>query len=102
MPLYLWAARELLSEGEATALGATYLSIRDPKAREVLKFTDEAGRDEFLARFEKRLFEVAKAVRSGVFSPAPAGKCPQHCEARGVCRFNIARIEHLRGQDGHS
>jgi RecB family exonuclease len=88
LPIYaLCAEQQLTEQGRAWTLGeAVYLAFKEPKCVVPL-FSNDAAREETLAKAQQRMADTLDAIARGDFPPTPDDvyRC-EHCSFSTVCR----------------
>jgi len=97
LPLYLWAADELLNGGGGRA-EAFFLPVRNPGRKGRLARSDSKGEpdpkfDEALDRADEYIRRFIDAMRLGRYPVYPRTGCPGRCDFNGICRFAEWRIQ---------
>lgn len=99
LPIYLWAAREMLEASQASGRAAAFfLSVRHPRRSGQLASTDSKGNpspayDQALGRAGEYIRRFIDAMRQGQYPVYPRDGCPGHCDFHGICRYARWRIE---------
>jgi ATP-dependent helicase/DNAse subunit B len=98
IPVYLLALEQLL-EGPGTAIGGSYLGLRNPSRyrggvwrrsqidwdRKGKGILDDNGWEQWLSEVKGELAAIARGIRAGRF-PLTIEDCPRYCEFRSGCR----------------
>ncbi len=98
IPVYLLALEQLLN-GPGTAVGGSYLGLRNPSRhrggvwrqsrteweRKGKGILDDNAWDQWLSEVKGELAAIAQGIRAGRF-PLAGGDCPKYCEFRSGCR----------------
>ncbi len=99
LPIYLWAAEELLDPPQAAGgAEAFFLPIRRPARSGRLASTDSKGDPnpaftQALGRAAEYIRRFTGAMRRGQYPVYPRGGCPAHCDFSEICRYAEWRIE---------
>ncbi len=99
LPLYLWAAAEILDRAaDDDRAEAFFLPVRGPGFKGLLASADSKGNrnpkfDEALDRAAAYIRRFIEAMRLGRYPVYPRAGCPGHCDFSGICRFARWRIQ---------
>jgi len=99
LPLYLWAAAEILDRAaDDERAEAFFLPVRGPGRRGLLASANAKGArnpkfDEALDRAAAYIRRFIEAMRLGRYPVYPRAGCPGHCDFSGICRFARWRIQ---------
>jgi len=102
LPIYLWAARELLGPEEARGTArAMFLPVRRPRAACLLASATAKGEPSeafgrALARAAVYVRRYVDAMRRGLYPVYPRQECSGRCDFQEICRFAEWRIRRKR------
>jgi len=102
LPIYLWAARELLGPEAARGTArAMFLPVRHPRAACLLASATAEGEPSeafgrALARAAEYVRRYVDAMRRGLYPVYPRQGCSGRCDFQEICRFAEWRIRRKR------